>query len=166
LNPTTDDAGFYDLYYKNDVLEDVLFSRRDRRTIENILSAKYNFNNRSGITFRARHYWSKVEPRQLFDLADDGSLTPTKHLDRVIDNQNYNAFNIDAVYTLQFAPGSFINIVWKNSVETFDQLSKQYRYFKNFNKTMEAPQNNNLSIKVLYYLDYLDLKKGRKKPTM
>jgi hypothetical protein len=155
LNPFKNDAGFYNFYN-----EDILISRRNRHTVENIIRAKYNFNNRSGITFRARHYWSKVRPQELFDLQADGTLLTTKHMDLEIVNQNFNIFNIDAVYTVQFAPGSFINIVWKNAIFTSDNAAK-YAYFKNFNQTIEAPQNNNLSVKVLYYLDYLDFKKWR-----
>jgi hypothetical protein len=164
-NPSKNDAGFYDFYYApgTSSLQDVLFSRRNRQTVENVIKAKYNFNNRSGITFRARHYWSKVTPQQLYDLQADGTLLPTSHNDAAMLNTNYNIFNIDAVYTLQFAPGSFINIVWKNAIETADQLPNQYAYFKNIDETLQAPQNNNFSIKVLYYLDYLDLKKWRKK---
>jgi hypothetical protein len=75
-------------------------------------------------------------------------------------NQNFNAFNIDLVYTWQFAPGSFINIVWKDAVYDSNQ-EVQRSYFKNFGQTMEAPQNNNLSLKVIYFLDYLDFKKKK-----
>ena len=153
--PAKNEAG----YYSNEG-DDVIFSRRSRQTIENILRAKYNFNNRSGITFRARHYWSMVEPWELFDLKQDGSLSPTKHSGLVIDHQNINFFNIDAVYTWQFAPGSFINIVWKNAIYTDDD-NVQDRYFRNFGKTVEAPQNNNLSFRIIYYLDYLDFKKWK-----
>lgn len=168
LNPFRGDAGYYNLPRNPDgtpvvaVGEDILFSRRDRQTVENIFRFKYNFNNRSGITFRARHYWSKVEPQQLFDLQADGTLLPTKHGTVPIVNQNYNTFNIDAVYTLQFAPGSFINIVWKNAIVNGDQDPEQYRYLKNLGNTIEAPQNNNLSIKILYFLDYVDFKKWGK----
>ena len=64
------------------------------------------------------------------------------------------------VYTWQFAPGSFINIVWKNAVEDFDgQIQRSY--FKNFDKTMKADDNNNISLKVIYFLDYLQLKKKK-----
>jgi hypothetical protein len=162
-NPANNDAGFYDLYYETNgngeaSLKDILISRRNHHTVENIIRAKYNFNNRSGITFRARHYWSKVEPQQLFDLQTDGTLLPTTHTDIVIANQNFNFFNIDAVYTVQFAPGSFINIVWKNAIFTSDDAVK-HAYFKNFSRTLNAPQNNNMSVKVLYYLDYLHIKK-------
>jgi len=154
--PAINDAGFYTI--KN---SHVIFSKRDRHTIENVLRAKYNFNNRAGITFRARHYWSKVEPRQLLDLKQDGTLAPSSISSISIQNQNINFFNIDAVYTWQFAPGSFVNVVWKNSIFTPDDWAHE-RYFKNFTRTMDAPQNNNLSIKILYYLDYLDFKKWKK----
>jgi hypothetical protein len=158
----TNDAGFYTKYYDNNILQDIVFSRRNRRTIENVVRAKFNFNNRSGITFRARHYWSKVEQKQLYDLNADGTLTPTKHTNISIEHQNFNIFNIDAVYTLQFAPGSFLNIVWKDESFLYDG-DINHTYFKNFNNTIIAPQNNNLSIKVIYYLDYLDFKKWKKK---
>jgi hypothetical protein len=160
-NPATNDAGFYRQYYENNALADVIFSRRDLKTIENIISAKFNFNNKSGITFRARHYWSKVQVRELYDLNNDGTLAPTKHSNVDIEHRNFNVFNIDAVYTWQFAPGSFINIVWKD--ESFlSNADVQRNYFKNFDRTLAAPQNNNLSIKIIYFLDYLNLKKGKK----
>ncbi len=161
-NPATNDAGYYSTYSENNQLKDVIFSRRDLKTIENIFSAKYNFNNKSGITFRARHYWSKVGVKQLYDLQADGNLLPTKHASINIVNQNSNYFNIDAVYTLQFAPGSFINIVWKNSIQDYNH-DIQPTYFKNFSNTIAASQNNNLSLKILYYLDYLDIKKWKRK---
>lgn len=159
-NPTKNDAGFYQRYYENNALADIIFSRRDLKTIENIVSAKFNFNNRSGITFRARHYWSKVEIKQLYDLNVDGTLSPTKHSNLEMNNRNFNIFNIDAVYTLQFAPGSFINVVWKG--EGFlSNNDIQKGYFKNFDGTLAEPQNNNLSVKIIYYLDYLNLKKRK-----
>ena len=161
-NPAINDAGYFTNYIENNVLKDIIFSRRNIKTVQNILSFKYNFNNRSGITFRARHYWSKVKPQQLYDLQNDGTLKPTTHTTVAIQNANFNIFNIDAVYTWQFAPGSFINIVWKDAAFLSDDLS-QYSYFKNLNNTISGPQDNNLSFKIIYYLDYLDFKKWRKK---
>jgi len=64
-NPTINDAGYYSQYIDNGNLKDNIFYGRDLETIQNILSFKYKFNSKSGITFRARHYWSKVEPKQL-----------------------------------------------------------------------------------------------------
>jgi hypothetical protein len=160
LNPATNDAGFYGLHYENNELKDILFSRRDLTTIQNILSFKYNFNWRSGITFRARHYWSRVRPLELFDLQEDGSLKNTVHRDVQIQGRNINFFNIDAVYTWQFAPGSFINVVWKDQSGISDQLLHE-NYIGNFGNMITAPQNNNLSLKIIYWLDYVDLRKRK-----
>jgi hypothetical protein len=163
-NPAINDAGYYDpkdALGNSIALSDIVFTRRDVKTIENVLSAKYSFNNKSGITFRARHYWSKVAQKELYDLNDDGTLTESKHRNTVpLVHKNFNIFNVDAVYTLQFAPGSFLNIVWKDESQIFD-ADVQHHYFKNFDRTISAPQNNNLSVKLIFYLDYLDLKKNR-----
>ncbi|MDQ6763462.1 MAG: DUF5916 domain-containing protein, partial [Bacteroidota bacterium] len=161
-NPTINDAGYYSQYFENNALKDIIFSRRDLKTIENILSFKYNFNRKSGISFRARHYWSKVQPKQLYDLQPDGNIIPTVHNDVLLTNKNINYFNIDAIYTWEFAPGSFINIAWKQQ-SVFGDEDTRYTYFKNFDRTIAAPQNNNLSVKIIYYFDYLDLKKLKRK---
>lgn len=161
-NPTINDAGYYSQYIQNNTVKDIIFSRRDLKTIENIVSFKYNFNSRSGITFRARHYWSKVDIKQLYDLQPDGNISPTVHTDVLPVNNNINYFNIDAIYTLEFAPGSFINIAWKDQGVVGDENIRD-TYFKNFNHTISSPQNNNLSIKVIYYFDYLDLRKIKKR---
>jgi len=173
-NPARNDAGFYSKYFEEDgignqvlvngkpVLQDIIFSRRDLKTVSNILLFKYSFNNKAGITFRARHYWSQVRPKQLYDLQANGTLKPTIHTNLNLENQNYNIFNIDATYTWEFAPGSFINIVWKNQAETYDD-DIRYEYVKNLGNTVSADQNNNFSIKVIYFLDYLTLK-HKKKP--
>jgi hypothetical protein len=166
VNPFSNDAGFYsprDAAGNRIALDDIVFTRRNRTTIENILRVKYNFNNKSGITFRARHYWSKVEQKELYDLQLNGELVPSAHSGAVpLFNLNQNYFNIDAVYTWQFAPGSFINIVWKNSITGFDD-AVQDSYFKNFSNTVSASQNNNLSLKIIYFLDYLNIKKWKSK---
>jgi len=140
---------------------DVIFSRRDRNTVVNTLSTKYSFSNKMWLTFRARHYTSSVDIKELYNLQTDGKLLPnTTFSDNL--NQNVNFFNIDMVYTWQFAPGSFINIVWKNAVFDFNN-EVQANYFKNFERTMKASENNNISLKVIYFLDYLQLKNHKKK---
>jgi len=156
-NPAINDAGYYGMEQS-----DILFSRRDVKTIENIFSVKYSFSNKSGLTFRARHYWSKVYVKELYDLHDDGSISPTIHSNIQPVHQNFNIFNIDAVYTWQFAPGSFINIVWKEEGLLSDG-DVDRGYFTSFDRTLGNPQNNNLSVKIIYYLDYLDFKKWGKK---
>ena len=139
----------------------IIFAKREVNTIENILSAKYNFNNMMGINLRIRHYYSSVDDREFYTLQHDGLLTPNHSFTQNTD-QNVNFFNVDMVYTWQFAPGSFINVVWKNAVQDYANVVEE-SYFKNFGNTMEADQNNNISLKVIYFLDYLQLKKKKTK---
>lgn len=136
-----------------------IFALRQRYTVENILNVKYNFTNKMGITFRARHYWSKVNNKEYFNLNNDGSLTPIASVSKNA-NYNVNYFNIDMVYTWQFALGSFLNVVWKNSINTFDQ-DVTTNYFKNAGNTFNASQLNSLSVRVIYFLDYLSIKKKK-----
>ncbi|MFI5132834.1 MAG: DUF5916 domain-containing protein [Chitinophagales bacterium] len=140
---------------------DIIFGRRNRNTIENIFTFKYNFNDKMGLSTRVRHYWSKVDYNKFFTLLQDGSLADNNSFSDNI-NQNVNFFNIDMTYTWEFAPGSFLNIVWKNAIVDFrNQIEKDY--FKNLSNTVDASQNNNLSLKVIYFLDYLQLKNHKKK---
>lgn len=139
---------------------DVIMGKRDIKSVENILNFKYSFNAKMNINTRIRHYWSKVNYKEFFTLQQDGSLQKNNSFNQNV-NQNYNAFNIDAVFTWQYAPGSFINLVWKNAAYDFNRIVNN-GYFKNFNNTMEADDNNNLSLKVIYFLDYLQLKKKKK----
>lgn len=127
---------------------------RQRVTLENTLNLKYNFSNKMGLNFRVRHYWSKVDYEDYKELHKDGSETdivPYKS-----GAANLNLFNVDMIYTWQFALGSFITINWKDNTYQ-DKLEPTY--FKNLSNTLAAPQSNNFSVKMIYFLDYLSLKK-------
>ncbi len=135
----------------------IVFGRRNMQTVSNVVSSAYKFSNKMSLTFRLRHYWSKAQYKQYYQLGNDGLLNaydlyPYDH------NVNFNAFNIDMVFYWQFAPGSELNIIWKNSLlKRESQINDNY--YDNFKTTLNSPQNNMISVKVLYYLDYLRIKK-------
>ncbi|HAO50537.1 MAG TPA: hypothetical protein DCR35_15285 [Runella sp.] len=141
------------------ILEDnsIVMALRKVNTIDNVLNLKYSFNNKMWLTCRARHYSSVVSNKEFFTLQNDGSLKPRAALSNPL-NRNVNYFNVDMVYTWQFAPGSFFNAVWKNATFHSSNLVDE-RYFDNLQNTLQADQNNNISVKVIYFLDYLQLKK-------
>ena len=151
LDPRTNEPGYAD---RNG--SDIIFGRRNINTIENSFNIKYSFNDHMGLTTRIRHYWSEVAYKQYYTLASNGALDKNNTYAGNAD-QNYNTFTIDAVYTWQFAPGSFINLVWKENATTFDYVTG-HGYLKNFDNTIVSPQNNNFSFKIIYFLDYLTLK--------
>jgi hypothetical protein len=90
-------------------------------------------------------------------LEQEGTLKPSSKT-YYESNYNVNFFNVDMVYTWQFAPGSFVNVVWKNSIDEYNQTVTD-SYFKNLGATVNAPQLNSLSLRVIYFLDYLAFKK-------
>lgn len=145
----------------------ILFGRRNRMTVENRLNFKYSFNNKIYITMRLRHYLSTVNYKEFFILNKAGDLdklpdgnTPINRyiLNNHSFNNNYNILNVDMVLSWRFAPGSEFNIVWKNAGNTNEQ-NVINDYLKNFNHSISSPQNNSISLKVLYYIDYLQLKR-------
>ncbi|MFT3682634.1 MAG: DUF5916 domain-containing protein [Ferruginibacter sp.] len=144
--------------YADNINDTVYFSRRNVSTIENVLTFKYNFTNRMGLNLRTRHYWSKVEPKQFYVLDKYGDLQKPAALFTNNVNKNYNFLSVDMVYTWQFAQGSFINIVWKDIAEELtDHFEKNY--FSNFDRIAGGPQFNSLSLRVIYFLDYLNATK-------
>jgi len=142
--------------------DQAIFSKYDRRTVENSFDAKYTFTNLMGLTVVLRHYWSDRRNKEFYLLQPDGHLTDYQGPTLTGMDRNYNVFNIDLIYTWQFAPGSTLSVSYKDAAETYDAFYTQ-RYNKNLSGILNAPQNNSLSVKVLYYVDYLDLKKKRKK---
>jgi len=139
-----------------------IFALRNVHTVQNIFNVKYTFNNTMGLTLRLRHYWSKLNDLKYYDLQQNGSLGPLVSSHYNHDNdQNYNAWNIDMVYAWVFSPGSELSIAWKNSTLSNNNQAK-FGYFHNLNETVNQPQNNNVSLKILYYIDYQNLRKHNK----
>ncbi len=140
-----------------------IFSRYDRNTVENYVDAKYSFTNRMGITLRARHYWSDRRNKSFYVLNKEGRLDDYQGAALQHTDRNYNVFNIDLMYVWQFAPGSELSITYKDAAETSERFYTK-KYHRNLDQILHSPQNNSLSVKVLYYVDYLDLVKKRNRP--
>ena len=148
------------LGYATTVNDSVIFALRRIRNIENILSTKYNFTNKMGISLRVRHYWSKLETTQLMNLNQSGNLTKINAIS-VNANNNVDFFNVDMTFNWQFALGSYFTISWKNAISTQDEQVYS-NYYKNLNNTLfHSNQMNTISFKIIYFLDYLDIKRHK-----
>lgn len=152
-----------DIGWADETDADIILGKRDQNTLETVLNFKYTFTNRMGLNFRLRHYWSKVVYKEYYALNMDGTLSPTDYsnlTDEGIDdnNINFNIFNIDMVYRWVFSPGSEINFIWKNIIQSND-VNTKVNYFENLENTLKQDQINSFTIKALYYLDYLWVKK-------
>jgi len=139
---------------------DVLLGRRTVTTVTNTATVIYTFTNRMSLNLRLRHYVSNVRYRDFSQLRPDGNESPVAY-ERNRDN-TFNAFNLDAVYAWWFAPGSQVSVVWKNAAGSFlEGNTATPQYFDNLSNTLNTPHNNSVSVKVLYYLDYLALRPRR-----
>ncbi|MBI4931567.1 MAG: carbohydrate binding family 9 domain-containing protein [Bacteroidetes bacterium] len=146
-------------YANLDTNGDIIYGERILHTYINTLTARYIFKNDLSFSLNARHYWNTGEYIRYYTLKDDGMIERNYSYSGN-NNFSYNAFTIDAVFSWQFAPGSLISIVYKNAIEK-DEVIIPKNYSDNFSNTMQSPQTNSISLKVLYYLDYQQLKKRR-----
>jgi hypothetical protein len=143
----------------DDVSGDIIFGLRKLYTITNVLSTRYIFKNNVSLSLNARHYWSTGSYSSYYTLQSDGLLADNNS-GLYNSNFSYNAFNIDAIFSWQFAPGSLFTIAYKNVIET-NNTAIPASFSDNLTGTMQSPQTNMISIKVLYYLDYQQLKRKR-----
>ena len=146
-------------YVNDEIINDVTnvyIGYRNTTYVENKFSSSYIFNNKMSLSFRARHYWAKAEYKDFGVLLNNGRLGSTDYSDN--HDINFNTFNIDMVYSWRFAPGSELAVVWKNSISDYDDRVV-HSFVNNLKDTFDATRFNSLSVKLLYYIDYMSLKK-------
>lgn len=136
----------------------ILFGRRDRLTVMNLLEANFMITSNMSLDLRARHYWVSVPYLSFFRLQPDGSLLPADYQGDA--DINYNLFNLDFTYIWNFAPGSQVSVMWKHAINTYDNEINR-NFFDDFRKTLLAPSSNSFSIRVIYYLDALYFKRKK-----
>lgn len=131
------------------------FGERDQYTITNTINSSYIFTDKMSLNLKVRHYWSRVEYTDFYQLLENGELSPAidYNIYGTDANYNYNAFTIDMQYKWRFAPGSELSLVWKNAIYT-NQAEIINNFWENLDNTLESSQINSISLKVLYYLDY------------
>jgi hypothetical protein len=147
--------------------EEIIFGERKIKTATNIAGLNYTFNNKMGVNLRVRHYWSTVHYESFYSLATDGNLNPSAYNGVSSDDSpkhdtNFNALNLDFAYFMQVAPGSFLNLVWKDAISSLTNDARM-NYIASYKQAMEAPQINNVSLRFTYFLDYTSLKKAASK---
>ena len=147
-------------YVDTDEWGTIIFGKRYLTNLTNSVSIRYLFKNNLSLSLKGRHYWARGDYKSFYDLSDDGHL-----IDNISYNKNhdfnFNAFNIDMIFQWQFAPGSSLNLVWKNSIyNEGDEVINSYS--ENFKNTVQSKQLNIVSLKLLYYFDYLYLVKKKK----
>ncbi len=132
-----------------------VFGLRQEQSLENIVLLQYFFSPYSNLSFRVRDYWSKIRFDQYYNLGDDGYLISTSAFGNA--DANLNIFNIDMIYTWQYGPGSFLSLSWKTSLNQ-NTKSREDEYWDSLTDALAAAKSTSVSIRLIYYLDYLKMK--------
>jgi hypothetical protein len=141
---------------------EIIFGQRKQKTIVNSISGTYNFNSFHGLNLTFRNYWSTVTyDNKLYSLLEDGSTVNTTGHDLnnigFDPNVNFNTWNLDFSYSWQFAPGSLVTALYRNSLFNFNTMS-QDGFFKSIDSLFDQPIEHILSLRVVYYIDYNNIK--------
>lgn len=142
---------------------DVLMGVRNRLIAENTITFRWIFNHNMGINTRIRHYYDNVQNQYYGTLDDRGRVEKIvfdgKNAEGVhVFDRNVNIFNIDMQFNWRFLPGSDMIVVWKNQIFTAGNRD-EIDYFRNLGSLANQAQENNLSVRVLFFVDYLYLQK-------
>lgn len=157
-----DKGNFGFIYMTSD--DSIFIGRRVIDRVVNTFNTSYNFSPKLSVTLRARHYWTQLTYTKYYFLEQNGDIT--ENGDAAEPGQfdtNFDAVNLDAVLTWQFAPGSFMTLAWKNAV-LYSDGNPRYDYFDNARHVWESPKSNQVSLKMIYYLDMVKLRSWMSKP--
>ena len=136
--------------------ETIIFGKRQTKEIENNMVTQYNLNDKSSISLVFRHYWAPViYEDQYFKLEENGELTDS---DYTGDNDlNFNSWNLDLRYIWRFTRGSELVFLYRNSILNEDGFS-DLSFQDNIGNLFDQPFGQSISLKVVYYIDYIRVK--------
>lgn len=139
----------------------IVFGNRKMERVENSLRGTYNFSTRDAINLSFRNFWSTANFSEdnFTYLMENGRLAPFTYQNESGNNPNahFNIWNLDLSYQWRFAPGSEMIFLYRNSILNLDDQSDLV-YLESLNRLFETPVRHNLSLRVVYYLDYLSIK--------
>ncbi len=139
----------------------IIFGERDRKRVTNDITARYNFTTKAGLSLTFRHYWSPVTyDEQFYKLEEDGTLSEHPYTSN--HDINYNIWNLDLSYSWEFAPGSQLIALYRNNIFNADNQSN-LGFGENLQNLFEQEMGHNISLKMIYYIDYNDAKSWFKK---
>lgn len=142
---------------------DPIVGKRNFTETVGVLSGIYNFTPRLNLTVRERSYWNRVHYNSFYNVNADGSLAAKPSGFHPQIDENYNAFNLDAFLTWDFRMGSRVIVGWKNWIgDPYAVQGLRYsNYTDNVLQTLNVAHGNEFTVKVIYFLDYNQLRKGR-----
>ncbi len=144
--------------YFDDDGTNVFMGLRDVKSLENTISASFNFDPYKALNLTFRNFWSTADytAEEYYILNDDGSRSLFDYdidaEDNVDPNTNFNIWNLDLSFRWRFAPGSEAILLYRNSIFNEDEQSTD-GYTESLQTLFDQPIRHNLSLRVVYFLD-------------
>lgn len=153
---------FNDRGFTGNINDNILFGERDRKTLINSIRASYTFNSFHGLSLTFRNYWATVNyDTNFFTLEEDGILNQASgyQIDDLENdpNINYNTWNLDFSYSWQFAPGSFLTVLYRNQLFNYDNNAKD-SYRESLDTLFNQPIQHTFSLRLQYFINYSSVK--------
>lgn len=148
INNVVNDAG----YTTDDEQNKPVFSLRNTDMITNVFSGSYVLNNKMDLSFKLRYHFDQVKNTKFKNLGNDGYLHTSEYIGE--HNINYTTWTGNMQFSWWFAPGSQMSLVWNHAITNYDDIIRNH-WVENVEQSLTLPQENSLSLKVIYYLDYL-----------
>lgn len=130
----------------------LIFGDRNVNNLTTALTGDYVISPVSSMFIRFRHYWVTSDYQKFYLLNQSGHVEPFEYNED--KDFTVNILTVDLGYSWNFAPGSYLNIVYKNYLSGFRGGEIHHHYLRNWGEMMESPALNSLSVKLMYYLDY------------
>jgi hypothetical protein len=133
----------------------------DFKDITSTLSGIYSLTSRMNLNVRLRHNWSHVPYNSLANVDSKGN-TVTRPFMFGLD-ENVNFFNVDAFLSWDFKLGCNVTLGYKNWIGNSDGVDgiKYNRYLNNLRGTLDVPHGNEFSLKLIYFIDYNQLRRRK-----
>jgi hypothetical protein len=155
----------------NNLDNEIIFGQRDQIELTNSISGNYSFNPFHTLNLTFRNYWTTVDYDDTpYFLQENGRLLQSQNTFEDLglgnSNVNFSTWNLDFSYTWQFGPGNFLTALYRNQIFNQTQASDA-SYFDSLNRLFDAPIDHTLSVRLVYFIDYNNIKNifKRKKRT-
>ena len=146
----------FDLFYNDRGFAGIenrapVFGRRNVQNFTALIDGRYAFNPNSSLGLRLRQFWSRVEYSEYYSLEANGKLS-SNDVEKNYD-LFFNTLNLDLRFSWWFAPASEMVILYRVALANAGNAIEN-RYVPNIEQALDAPVQNNLSIRFSYFLDY------------
>jgi hypothetical protein len=133
----------------------------DFRDVTTTLISSYGLRPRLNLNLRLRHNWSYVPYKSLANVDEKGNAISRPFINGLDENVNF--FNVDAFLSWDFKLGCNLTLGYKNWIGSNTAIDglKYHRYLHNFTRAFDASHGNELTVKLIYFLDYNQLRKKK-----